>query len=88
MNYRVGWNRVRDELDRILENAPDKVAVLQAVLRLDAALGYCPERTSESREGKKRVAFEPPLIAYLEVLEAESRVQILELRYREKPERL
>ena len=88
MNYQVGWNLVTSELDRILENAPNKVAVLQAILRLDAALGYCPERASESREGHRRIAFEPPLIATLRVDEIESRVQILELRFREKPEQI
>jgi len=88
MNYQVGWNRVNNELDAILENAPDKAAVLHAILRLDAALSYCPERSSESREGNRRIAIEPPLIVTLRVDEVESRVHVLELRFREKPEQL
>ena len=86
MNYRVDWNAVRSELDRILEEAPDPAAILRAVLRLDAALGYCPERTSESREGNSRIAIEPPLVATLRVDETASKVHVSRLRFYERPE--
>lgn len=86
MNYGVDWSAVRSRVDRLLEETADPTAIIRAVLRLDAALGYCPERTSESREGNSRIAIEPPLVATLRVDEAQSRVHVLELRFYEKPE--
>lgn len=85
MNYEVDWSAVRSQFEQIQADSSDPNAVIRAILRLDAALGYCPERSSESREGNRRIAIEPPLVATLRVDEPQSKVRILRLRFHEKP---
>lgn len=86
MNYEVDWSAVRKQFEQIQEDSSDPSAVNRAILRLDAALGYCPERASESREGNNRIAIEPPLVATLRVDETASKVHVLRLRFYERPE--
>ena len=86
MNYEVVWTPAEDDIEKVLNEAPDKKAVVRAILRLDAALGYCPERTCESRDSDERIAFERPIIATVTVDEREQRVHVLRLRYHEPPD--
>lgn len=62
MNYIVSWSRaaLQDYLD-MLTTATDPDAVDAASLRIDAELGTNGHEKGESREGRVRILFEPPL---------------------------
>ena len=89
--YRVIWRQrvierqLAAAVVRAMEQGEDVAAINSAVDEIDRTLASTPLSVGESRGDYQRVFVAPPLSALYEVLEDESVVFIVGLRYRPIP---
>jgi hypothetical protein len=75
MNYRVFWSPETERaLASLTEASDDKEALAAAAEAIDRRLVTDPFDYGESREGRVRIAFEPPLAITFEILRDASTV--------------
>jgi hypothetical protein len=65
------------ELANIWLNAPDRAGVTAAAHQIDTALRTDPFAVGESRSGRRRILFVPPLGVDYEIHELDRRVNVL-----------
>ncbi len=81
MSYAVEWDPTAEqELSDIWMNAADPGEVTQAVNEVERRLKYMPLASGESRSGRGRVLFEPPLVVDYEVNTGSTAVVIRSVR--------
>lgn len=76
----VRWKReARDELTSIwLEaNSEDRKRITQSCHFIESNLAYAPNDFGESRDGDRRVGFDPPLGVLYQVVESGQRVRVV-----------
>ena len=82
MKYSVNWlPSAEADLAAIWTNAPNRAAVTKAAQQMDLQLLTNPKDAGESRWENDRIVFEAPLIALIEVLETQRRVNVLHVRH-------
>ncbi len=59
---------------------PDRNAITTAANRIDEQLSYDPHNQGESRDGRFRILFEPPLVVDYEIDDAKREVKVLRIR--------
>jgi plasmid stabilization system protein ParE len=71
MTYTVLWRPTAErQLADIWLNAADRAAVTASANWIDQQLRHDPANEGESRDGKTRIFFVPPLVIFFEVDEA------------------
>ncbi len=78
MNYTVIWLfDAQEMLAAVWTAAADRKAVTEATYRIDRRLADDPLDVGESREGNRRLAFDPPLQVMFRVFAADKRVEVV-----------
>jgi len=77
MSYTVLWRPLAEQqLARLWANAADRKEVASAADTIDSWLRFDPESKGESRSGRTRILFVPPLVVLFQVNEADRTVYV------------
>ena len=85
--FRIRWSReAMDEVTAIHDQADEETqqAISAAIVAMAQRLRESPYQEGESRGGRRRVTFEPPLSLVFEVGADEATVSILRVRLYER----
>jgi hypothetical protein len=78
--YDVGWTKsARRELAELWVNGDStlRASITTAAARIDTLLSHSAGDAGESREGNRRIAFEPPLGVAFSIDESRKRAKVL-----------
>ena len=77
MSFTVLWRPLAEQqLARLWTNAADRKDVAWAADSIDSWLRFDPASKGESRSGRTRIFFEPPLVVLFQVNEADRTVYV------------
>ena len=83
MRFTVVWlPAAQDRLAELWVDSSERHAVSLAANTIDRSLGQDPYAAGESRSGNERICIELPLAALYRVIEADMKVEILDVRTR------